>query len=210
VQQEHNTDNNRSNRRDVSPRADHEGRGGDAGGVSRLGDRRHQFAARPDSPAPTRAAMPRWSTPCAPRHMFGYVNQLRSMSRDGPSTRCNSTITRRCHRPWQRKSRRNSLDRKDLEDGDPDGPKRSSPATSALQYRHDRHVDHGKTSLTAADHQGCSRDRQAKYTSYDQIDAAPEEKGARHHDSITPTSSTRRRSGTTPMSTAPGTRLRQE
>ena len=37
-----------------SARADHEGRGGDAGGIYRLGDRRPQFAARPD-PGPGHA-----------------------------------------------------------------------------------------------------------------------------------------------------------
>jgi len=38
------------------------------------------------------------------------------------------------------------------------------------------HVDHGKTSLTAAITKVLAETGKAKYTSYDQIDAAPEEK----------------------------------
>src|SRR6478735_7802329 len=38
------------------------------------------------------------------------------------------------------------------------------------------HVDHGKTSLTAAITKVLSKQGKAKYTAYDQIDAAPEEK----------------------------------
>src|ERR1700731_99608 len=38
------------------------------------------------------------------------------------------------------------------------------------------HVDHGKTSLTAAITKGLAETGKAKYTSYDQIDAAPEER----------------------------------
>jgi elongation factor Tu len=38
------------------------------------------------------------------------------------------------------------------------------------------HVDHGKTSLTAAITKVLAETGQAKYTAYDQIDKAPEEK----------------------------------
>src|SRR5581483_3777001 len=38
------------------------------------------------------------------------------------------------------------------------------------------HVDHGKTSLTAAITKVLAETGKAKYTAYDQIDAAPEEK----------------------------------
>ncbi|HXM30921.1 MAG TPA: GTP-binding protein, partial [Xanthobacteraceae bacterium] len=38
------------------------------------------------------------------------------------------------------------------------------------------HVDHGKTSLTAAITKVLAEKGQAKYTAYDQIDKAPEEK----------------------------------
>lgn len=38
------------------------------------------------------------------------------------------------------------------------------------------HVDHGKTTLTAAITKVLSNDGLAKYTSYDEIDKAPEEK----------------------------------
>ena len=44
------------------------------------------------------------------------------------------------------------------------------------------HVDHGKTSLTAAITKVLAETGGAKFTAYDQIDKAPEEKARRHHD----------------------------
>ena len=60
--------------------ADHEGRGGDAGGLSRLGHRRPQFAARPDSGTDTRGNAQVINAMVPLANMFGYVNTLRSMS----------------------------------------------------------------------------------------------------------------------------------
>ena len=59
------------------------------------------------------------------------------------------------------------------------------------------HVDHGKTTLTAAITRVLSLKGWAEFKGYDQIDKAPEEAGARHHDSARRTSSTSLRSGTT-------------
>ncbi|KOS73895.1 elongation factor Tu GTP binding domain protein [Burkholderia mallei] len=44
------------------------------------------------------------------------------------------------------------------------------------------HVDHGKTTLTAAIATVLSAKFGGEAKKYDEIDAAPEEKGARHHD----------------------------
>jgi GTPase len=44
------------------------------------------------------------------------------------------------------------------------------------------HVDHGKTTLTAAITTILSKKGFAEARKYDEIDAAPEEKGTRHHD----------------------------
>jgi len=66
------------------------------------------------------------------------------------------------------------------------------------------HVDHGKTSLTAAITKVLAETGGAKYTAYDQIDKAPEEK-ARGITIATRTWNTRPPSATTPTSTAPAT-----
>ena len=66
------------------------------------------------------------------------------------------------------------------------------------------HVDHGKTSLTAAITKVLAATGGAKYTAYDQIDKAPEEKA--RGITISPrTWNTRRRTATMRTSTAPGT-----
>ena len=63
------------------------------------------------------------------------------------------------------------------------------------------HVDHGKTSLTAAITKVLAETGGATYTAYDQIDKAPEERrvGSRFRRRM---SSIRRRSGIMRMSTA--------
>ena len=66
------------------------------------------------------------------------------------------------------------------------------------------HVDHGKTTLTAAITKVLAETGGATFTAYDQIDKAPEEK-ARGITISTRTSSTRPRSATTRTSTAPAT-----
>ncbi len=62
------------------------------------------------------------------------------------------------------------------------------------------HVDHGKTSLTAA-----ITKYFGEFKAYDQIDAAPEEKAARHHDFDGACRVSRRPTATTRTSTAPAT-----
>ncbi len=66
------------------------------------------------------------------------------------------------------------------------------------------HVDHGKTTLTAAITTILSKKGYAEAKGYADIDAAPGRKGARHHHQTPPTSSTRPTSATTRTSTAPG------
>ena len=65
------------------------------------------------------------------------------------------------------------------------------------------HVDHGKTSLTAAITKTLALQGQAQLRSFDSIDNAPEERGGASP-LPSPTSSTRPRSATTPTSTARG------
>ena len=64
------------------------------------------------------------------------------------------------------------------------------------------HVDHGKTSLTAAITKVLAETGGATFTAYDQIDKAPEEK-ARGITISTPMSNMRPRPATMPMSTVP-------
>ena len=66
------------------------------------------------------------------------------------------------------------------------------------------HVDHGKTSLTAAITKVLAETGGATFTAYDQIDKAPERRRAASR-SRRRTSSTRRRTATTRTSTAPAT-----
>ena len=66
------------------------------------------------------------------------------------------------------------------------------------------HVDHGKTSLTAAITKVLAEKGGATFTAYDQIDKAPEEKAPASR-SRRRTSNTRPPTATTPMSTAPAT-----
>jgi len=66
------------------------------------------------------------------------------------------------------------------------------------------HVDHGKTSLTAAITKVLAESGGATFTAYDQIDKAPEEK-ARGITISTAHSSTRRPTATTRTSTARAT-----
>lgn len=58
------------------------------------------------------------------------------------------------------------------------------------------HVDHGKTTLTAAIATVLSKKFGGEAKAYDQIDAAPEEKGPRHHDQHRPR---RVRNGQSPL-----------
>ena len=66
------------------------------------------------------------------------------------------------------------------------------------------HVDHGKTTLTAAITTVLSKKYGGEAKAYDQIDAAPERRHAGSQ-SIQRTWNTRRRTGTMRMSTAPAT-----
>jgi elongation factor Tu len=72
------------------------------------------------------------------------------------------------------------------------------------------HVDHGKTSLTAAITKVLAETGGATYTAYDQIDKAPEERArgitiSTAHVEYETKKSTRRRSATTRTSTARAT-----
>ena len=66
------------------------------------------------------------------------------------------------------------------------------------------HVDHGKTTLTAAITTVLAAKFGGAAKAYDQIDAAPEEKAAASP-STPPTWNTKRPTATTPTSTAPAT-----
>jgi small GTP-binding protein len=114
--------------------------------------------------------------------MFGYVNTLRSLSRGAPSSRCISTTTSPCRRWWPRKSARSTRDRRGGvglagQDGDGDMAKskfeRTKPHANIGTIGH---VDHGKTTLTAAITKVLAETGGAQFTAYDQIDKAPEEK----------------------------------
>merc|ERR1719237_1322803 len=48
------------------------------------------------------------------------------------------------------------------------------------------HVDHGKTTLTAAITKAMADQGRAQFKGYDQIDKAPEEKKTRHHNQPVP------------------------
>ncbi len=164
-------------------RADHEGRGGDAGRLYRLGHRRSQFAARPDSgPGHARQRQRhhrRWcrsptcsptSTTCAPCH------------RGAPRSRCSSTTTQKCRKPSPKRFRRSSPDQhsqglRESRNGESHGQGKIQPHQAALQYRHDRSRRSRQDVADGGDHQGVGgKGSGATYTAYDQIDKAPEEK----------------------------------
>ena len=66
------------------------------------------------------------------------------------------------------------------------------------------HVDHGKTTLTAALTKICAEAQGGEFKAYDQIDNAPEERGREGSPLPRRTLSTRRRTVTTRMLTARG------
>ena len=67
------------------------------------------------------------------------------------------------------------------------------------------HIDHGKTTLTAAITKRQADKGMADFTPFDQIDKAPGGARARHHDRDRPRRVRDRRTATTPTSTAPAT-----
>ena len=70
--------------------------------------------SRPDPGPGERAASPSSSTRMVPlANMFKYVDNLRSMSRAAPSTRCSSITTSRSRQRSPRKSRRSIRVRSD-------------------------------------------------------------------------------------------------
>ena len=87
-------------------RADHEGRGGDAGGLPRRRHRRPELAARPDPGHRTCAATPRSSTRwCRSPTCSATSTTLRSMSaRAARSSRCSSTTTKQVPTNGRRRS----------------------------------------------------------------------------------------------------------
>ena len=161
-------------------RADHEGRGGDARGLHRLGHRRSQFAARPDSgPGHARQRQRRQRDGAArqhvrlrqqpalhvpgARHLHDAIRPLRG-SAAGGRRRNPGEVRLTKAGPHPRTQRRVPW------------PKRSSRNKPHCNVGTIGHVDHGKTSLTAAITKVLAEKGQATYTAYDQIDKAPEEK----------------------------------
>ena len=144
-------------------------------------------------------------------NMFGYVNQLRS----GTQGRANFTMQfdhyEQVPRVSPPRSSRNSseaaprlLRMKGHEKELAMAKEKFARNKPHCNIGTIGHVDHGKTSLTAAITKVLAETGGATYTAYDQIDKAPEEK-ARGIRSRPRMWSTRRRSATTRMSTAPAT-----
>ena len=93
-------------------RADHEGRGGDAGGLHRLGHRRPQLAARPDpGPGHARQRQRHQRDGAARQHVRLRQQPALDVARAARRSRCSSTTTRKCRERSPRKSRRSSPDR---------------------------------------------------------------------------------------------------
>ncbi len=67
------------------------------------------------------------------------------------------------------------------------------------------HVDHGKTTLTAAITKVLSLKGEAAFRAFDSIDNAPEERAARHHDRHCPRRVRDGQRAITPTSTVPVT-----
>jgi hypothetical protein len=124
-------------------------------------------------------------------NMFGYVNQLRSIQ-PGPrhSTPWCSTITSRFRPRWRRgpgqirlSEQRNSTERpcEDLNLEADMAKEKFARTKPHCNIGTIGHVDHGKTSLTAAITKVLAESGGASFKAYDQIDGARGE-GARHHD----------------------------
>ena len=122
-------------------------------------------------------------------------------------TRWSSTGTKRCRRRSRARSpSKGSADPQSTQPREREGNmakqkfERTKPHVNIGTIGH---VDHGKTTLTAAITQR-ARDEglAAGEAASTEIDNAPEEHAARHHDRDRRTSSTRRRSATTRTSTA--------
>ncbi len=93
-------------------RADHEGRGGDAGGLYRLGHRRPQFAPRPDSgPGHARQRQRHQRDGAARQHVLLRQQPALHVTGARPRSRCNSTTTLKCRKPSPKRSRRSSPDK---------------------------------------------------------------------------------------------------
>ena len=107
-------------------------------------------------------------------NMFGYVNNLRSMSQGRASYTMQFDHYEQVPTALPRKFRRNSLR---FRDGDvPMAKEKFNRNKPHCNIGTIGHVDHGKTSLTAAITKVLAETGGATYTAYDQIDKAPEEK----------------------------------
>ena len=150
--------------RRAAARADHEGRGGDAGRLCRRRHRRPELAVAARSRARKRAASPSSSTPwCRSPTCSSTSTTCARCARAARSTRCSSITTSRCRPQSRRKSRRNTRDRQRV-----DAITEFNALTGQQEWRAHMakgkfernkphvnigtigHVDHGKTSLTAA------------------------------------------------------------
>ena len=95
--------------RPVLHRADHEGRGGDGGGIHRLRHRRSQLTTRPHSRQDV-AATPTSSTQwCRSPTCSATSTTCDRCRRGARHSRCNSTTTLNCRRTCPPKCRRSSL-----------------------------------------------------------------------------------------------------
>ena len=139
--------------------------------------------------------------------MFGYATDLRSKPKAAATTRCSSPAMRKCQRILPKQSLSNGKDNLKTKILKTNGGKNSYGKAKVERTKPHvnvgtiGHVDHGKTTLTAAITQCLSKTGGAVFTAYDQIDAAPEER-ARGSRSIPPTSSIPPPQDTMPMLTA--------
>src|ERR1700745_2180588 len=128
-------------------------------------------------------SFPRWcrSPTCSPTSTI-----CAPCLRGAPRSLCNSITTQKCRKRSPKRCRRNSPDQHSLtiRAGAGAGAGTESPMAKEKFQRTKPHcnigtighVDHGKTSLTAAITKILAEKGQATYTAYDQIDKAPEEK----------------------------------
>ena len=90
-------------------RAGHEGRGGDAGGLHRVGHRRPEFAARADpGSGHARQRQRHHRDGAARQHVLLRQQPALDDLRGAPRSRCNSITTQKCRRRSPRRSRRSS------------------------------------------------------------------------------------------------------
>ena len=146
-------------------RADHEGRGGDAGGLYRLGHRRSEFPPRPDpGPGHARQRQRHQRDGAARQHVRLRQHAALHVARAARPSRCSSITTSRCRRTSRRKFRRSSPDpttpitvRQDR-NGDRHGQREIRAEQAALQHRDDRSRRSWQDVADGGDHEGSGGD----------------------------------------------------